>query len=209
MNHHLGKLCALFGVDSHDVPQEEDVVRSVVDFLGIENDLLELASLRKTLDHLYRERGRAERERERERVSTVCEEIGRPTFPGTPALRKTERASVGSTCFTSSPSSSLHSSYTQAGRRERESHHMSCVCVQHTNLIFLEPLLDELLLPLSQHRTTQLESLVLVELTALQEDTKILQERRRLAGWGGHCLESLDGLSRTQNTLQNKVGSSS
>ncbi len=50
------------------------------------------------------------------------------TFPGTPALRKTDRARVGSTCFTSSPSSSLHSSWggdrhteeRRGGSREKE-----------------------------------------------------------------------------------------
>ena len=34
------------------------------------------------------------------------------TLAGTPARRKTDKARVGSTCLTSSPSSSEHSNYT-------------------------------------------------------------------------------------------------
>ena len=53
MHHHLGKLGALLWVESHDVPQQEHVVWSVVDLLSIQNDLLELPCLCKTLDHLH------------------------------------------------------------------------------------------------------------------------------------------------------------
>ena len=50
---HLGKLCALLWVQPHHVSQQENVVRSVANLLGIQNDLLVLASLSKTLDHLH------------------------------------------------------------------------------------------------------------------------------------------------------------
>ena len=48
----------------------------------------------------------------------VNQTLSSHTFPGTPALRKTERARVGSTCFTSSPSSSEHFSCKVRGGRE-------------------------------------------------------------------------------------------
>ena len=51
-NQHLCKLSSLLRVDTHDAPQQEDVVRSVANLLGIQDDLLELTGLRKTLDHL-------------------------------------------------------------------------------------------------------------------------------------------------------------
>ena len=50
---HLGKLGALLWVQPHHIPQQENVVGSVANLLGIQNDLLVLASLSKTLDHLY------------------------------------------------------------------------------------------------------------------------------------------------------------
>lgn len=49
---HLGKLSTLFRVDPHYVAEQEDVVRCVPDLLCIQDDLLELACLCKTLDHL-------------------------------------------------------------------------------------------------------------------------------------------------------------
>ena len=75
---------------------------------------------------------------------------------------------------------------------------------EHAYLVFLEPLLDELFLPLCKHGPAQLQGLILVELTALQENAKVLQQWRGLPGRGGHLLEFLDGLRRTQNTLQGK-----
>jgi len=42
----------LLRVDTHDAPQQEHVVRRVLNLLGIEDDLLELASLSEALDHL-------------------------------------------------------------------------------------------------------------------------------------------------------------
>ncbi len=50
--HHLGELCTLLWVDPHDVPKQEDIVRGEANLLSIEDDLLELASLSKALDHL-------------------------------------------------------------------------------------------------------------------------------------------------------------
>ena len=57
-HHHLRELCPLLRIDPHHVPEEKDVVWGVVDFLGIENDLLELPCLCKTLDHLHTHRER-------------------------------------------------------------------------------------------------------------------------------------------------------
>ncbi len=49
---HLGKLGTLVCVETHDVTQQEDIVWRVAYFLGIKHNLLELASLGETLDHL-------------------------------------------------------------------------------------------------------------------------------------------------------------
>lgn len=49
---HLCKLQALLWVYPHYVPQQEDVVRGKAHLLGIQNYLLELACLSKTLDNL-------------------------------------------------------------------------------------------------------------------------------------------------------------
>ena len=57
LNEHLGKLGALFRIDSHDTSKKENVVRSVADLLGVKNDLLELAGLCETLNHLVRNVG--------------------------------------------------------------------------------------------------------------------------------------------------------
>ena len=102
---HFGKLSALVRVDPHHVAKKKDVIGCVANFLCIQDDLLELACLCKTLDYL-----RAEEDTLRSKVRGVDQTLLSHTFPGTPALRKTERARVGSTCFTSSPSSSEHSS---------------------------------------------------------------------------------------------------
>ena len=49
LDKHLGKHAALFRADTHDATQQENVVGCVADFLGVQDDLLELASLRKAL----------------------------------------------------------------------------------------------------------------------------------------------------------------
>ena len=53
-HHHLCELQALVRVDAHDVAQQEDVVWGEAHLLGVQDDLLELACLSKTLDHLWR-----------------------------------------------------------------------------------------------------------------------------------------------------------
>lgn len=52
LDQHLGKLCSLLRIDAHDASQQEDVIRNVAHLLGIQNNLLDLTSFRKTLDHL-------------------------------------------------------------------------------------------------------------------------------------------------------------
>lgn len=51
-DHHLGEFCSLLRVNAHHISQEEDIVRGVANLLGVQNDLLELTRLRKTLDDL-------------------------------------------------------------------------------------------------------------------------------------------------------------
>ena len=71
-------------------------------------------------------------------------------------------------------------------------------------LVFLEPLLEELLAALLEHRAAQLQGLVLVELALVQQDPKVLEQGRRLARLSGHLLEPLDGLRCPQNALWSK-----
>ena len=72
-----------------------------------------------------------------------------------------------------------------------------------TNLVFFQPLLQQLFAALLQHRAAQLQWLILVELALVQQDAKVLQQRRRGARSGRHLLESLDGLRGAQDSLQN------
>lgn len=51
---HLCKLKALLWVDPHYVPEQEDVIRGKAHLLGIQNNLLELSCLSKTLDNLVK-----------------------------------------------------------------------------------------------------------------------------------------------------------
>ena len=52
LDQHLGKLRSLLRIDAHDASQQEDVIRNVAHFLGIQDNLLDLTSFRKALDHL-------------------------------------------------------------------------------------------------------------------------------------------------------------
>jgi len=72
-----------------------------------------------------------------------------------------------------------------------------------TNLVFFQPLLPQLFAALLQHRAAQLHRLVLVELALVQQDAKVLQQRRRGARSGRHLLESLNRLRGAQDSLQN------
>lgn len=54
---HFGKLGALVRVDPHHVAKKKDVIGCVADFLCVQDDLLELACLCKTLDYLQGEEG--------------------------------------------------------------------------------------------------------------------------------------------------------
>lgn len=71
-------------------------------------------------------------------------------------------------------------------------------------LVLLQPLLDELFLPLGQHGSAELQGLVLVQLAAFQQNTKILEQGGGLAGLGGHLLETLDGLGCSQDSLKER-----
>ena len=51
-------------------------------------------------------------------------------------------------------------------------------------LVFLQPLLEQLLPALGEHGPAQLQGLELVELSLVQEDPEILQQRRCLASLG-------------------------
>ena len=71
-------------------------------------------------------------------------------------------------------------------------------------LVFLQPFLQQLLASLLQYRTAQLKGFIFVELTLVQQDTKVLQERWGTAGLCWDLLEPLDGLRGTQNALYRK-----
>ena len=65
-------------------------------------------------------------------------------------------------------------------------------------LVLRHPRVQQLLLVLRQHELRQLHRLERVELTALQADPEVLQQRRGLVGRCGHVLEPRDGLLGAQ-----------
>ena len=71
-------------------------------------------------------------------------------------------------------------------------------------LVLLEPLLEKLLSPLGKYGTSELKRLMLVKLSLLEEDTKILEDRRQRAGLNGNLLELLNSLRRSQNALEKR-----
>ena len=72
-----------------------------------------------------------------------------------------------------------------------------------TNLVFFQPLLQQLFAALLQHRAAQLQRLILVELALVQQNAKVLQQRRLGAWCWWQLLESLDDLRGAQDSLQN------
>ena len=72
----------------------------------------------------------------------------------------------------------------------------------HTHLVFLEPLLQQLLAALLQHWTTQLERLVLIELSLVQKNAEVRQQRWCLALLRRHLLEPLNCLRCSQYSLR-------
>ena len=73
------------------------------------------------------------------------------------------------------------------------------------HLVLLEPLLEQLLAPLYENGTSELETLVLVELSALEQDPKVLQDRAELAGRDGNALELVDRLRGAEDAAR-RVG---
>lgn len=65
-------------------------------------------------------------------------------------------------------------------------------------LVLFEPLFEELLLALLYDRTGKFKRFVLVELSLLEQDAKVLQDRSKGTRNSGEVLESLDGLWGTQ-----------
>ena len=53
LDERVGEVHSLLGVGAHDTPEEVHVVGLEGHFLGVEDYLLELASLREALDHLH------------------------------------------------------------------------------------------------------------------------------------------------------------
>ena len=70
-----------------------------------------------------------------------------------------------------------------------------------SDLILLEPLLQQLLASLLEHGPAQLQGLKLVELALVQEDAEVLEQGRGLAGLGRDTLELPDGLRGPQHPL--------
>lgn len=97
-----------------------------------------------------------------------------------------------------SPSSSLHSSYKSRPATSDE-YRQEYLEASSTDLVLLEPLLEELLPALGEDGACELERLDLVELSLLEEDAEVLEDGREDAGLGRHRLELLDGLGRAQD----------
>lgn len=134
------------------------------------------------------------------------------TLLGTLALRYTLRARVGSDAFTRSPSSSEHSNYNTNKYRSYSGLLMveplvkfsvlmsSITLIQH--LVLLQPFLQQLLAALLQDRPAQLQRLKLVELTLVQQNTKVLQQWGGLTWLSWDALELTNGLCSAQNSLR-------
>ena len=52
LNEHLSERDSLVGINTHDAAQQENIVRMITDFFGVQHDLLELVSLGETLNNL-------------------------------------------------------------------------------------------------------------------------------------------------------------
>lgn len=136
------------------------------------------------------------------------------TLLGTLALRYTLRAKVGSDAFTRSPSSSEHSNYNTNTYRsysglllvepvETFRVLMSSIrLIQQAYLVLLQPFLQQLLAALLQDRPAQLQRLKLVELTLVQQNTKVLQQWGGLTWLSWDALELPNGLGSAQNSLR-------
>lgn len=70
-----------------------------------------------------------------------------------------------------------------------------------THLVLLQPLLQQLLAPLLQNGPAELQRLKLIELALIQQDSKVLEQRRGLARLGRNALEAPDGVWSAQNAL--------
>jgi hypothetical protein len=66
----------------------------------------------------------------------------------------------------------------------------------------LQPLLEQVLLSLLQHRTRKFNGFEVVELPFLQEDTEVAQDRRLTTGNDGGLFELFDYLGSSQNSLK-------
>ena len=75
-----------------------------------------------------------------------------------------------------------------------------------SHLVLLEPLLQQLLASLLEHRSAQLQGLKLVELALVQEDAEVLEQGRGLALLGRDTLEAPDGVGGAQDALQGGGG---
>ena len=74
------------------------------------------------------------------------------------------------------------------------------------DLVLLHPLLDDLLLPLLQNDLAELDGLDLVQTALLQNGADVGNERRLLAGRGGHLLQLANGVLVTNQVLGGLVG---
>ncbi len=69
-------------------------------------------------------------------------------------------------------------------------------------LVLLQPFLQQLLAALLQDGPAQLQRLKLVELALVQQNTKVLQQRRGLTWLRRDTLKLTDGLRRPQDSLR-------
>lgn len=70
-----------------------------------------------------------------------------------------------------------------------------------THLVLLQPFFQQLLAALLEDRPAELQRLKLIELALVQQDSKVLQERRGLARLGRNALETPDGVWGAQDPL--------
>ena len=155
VDQHLSKGRPLLRIGTHNVSQEENVVRGVPDLFGVEDDLLKLPSFGKTLDHLVRYVG--------------------------PQVHGQGQGGIGG----------LHQIAQFFGALQ---------------LVLFQPFFQKLFAALLKHWSTQFQRLEFVQLALVQENAKVLEQRRRLARLGRNLLEFADRLRSSQNTFRS-IGS--
>jgi hypothetical protein len=179
------KLGSLVGIQAGDVLEEGGVVGGVVDSLGVDDDFGELSSLGEACTgavtpSVPQQRGRGGRD-SHDLVGDVGSKVD---------------GESKSHVVSSHDISELLAAFDLLAVVDELLRSKRCTA---THLVLLQPLLEQLLAALDEHGTSELETLVLVETPALEEDTKVLEDGTELSCGDGDALELLDRLRGTED----------